>query len=89
MNEEKNHLANNLALHEQELEGIRKSSCEWEDLLRIKLQEAQKDKQAIEEELSDFKINSKEKLRKQKEDFGKKIAQMSEQIEHRLSEGLQ
>lgn len=51
LNEEKNQLASSMALHEQELEGIRRSSCEWEDLLRAKLQEAQKDKQVSEEEL--------------------------------------
>jgi len=74
-----------MALHEKELEGIRLSSCEWEELLRAKLQEAQKDKQAIEEEMSEYKINAKEKLRKQKEDFGKKIAQVNDQMENRLS----
>ncbi len=46
-------------------------------MLKDKLKQAQKEKQAIEEEYSDYKLTVKEKLKKQKDDLNKKILQLS------------
>lgn len=55
-------------------------------MLKDKLKEAQKEKQMIEEEYSDYKLTVKEKLKKQKEDLNKKILQISEEKESQIRE---
>lgn len=53
-------------------------------MLKDKLKEAQKEKQSIEEEYSDYKLTVKEKLKKQKEDVNKKVLQISEEKESQI-----
>jgi hypothetical protein len=72
-------MSSKMALHEQELEGIKTCNSSWEDMLKDKLKETQKEKQNLEEEYSDYKLAVKEKLKKQKEDLNKKIIQMAEE----------
>ena len=64
--EEKNAMSSKMAMHEQELEGIKNCNTSWEEMLKDKLKEAQREKQTVEEEYSDYKLTVKEKLKKQK-----------------------
>lgn len=57
--EEKNSYASKFASHQTELEGARRSADEFEEMLRSKLKEVQKEKQTIEDELGDIKLTSK------------------------------
>lgn len=82
--DEKNTMSSKMAMHEQELEGIRNCNNSWEEMLKDKLKEAQKEKQAIEEEYSDYKLTVKEKLKKQKEDLNKKVLQITEEKEAQI-----
>lgn len=66
-----------MALHLQELEGVRNCNQEWEELLRGKLKEAQKEKQQLEEEIAELKLSAREKLKRMKEENGKKILQLA------------
>ena len=49
LTEEKAALGQKMGLHLQELEGVRNSNSEWEEMLKGKLREAQREKQGIEE----------------------------------------
>jgi hypothetical protein len=42
-------MSSKMALHEQELEGIRTCNTSWEEMLKEKLKEAQREKQSLEE----------------------------------------
>lgn len=55
-------------------------------MLKEKLRETQKEKQALEEEYADYKLTVKEKLKRQKEDLARKITQLSEEKENQLRE---
>ena len=46
-------------LYQQELEGMRNSNNEWEEILKNKNRELQKEKQSLEEELSEAKLHFK------------------------------
>lgn len=83
---EKNHYSNKMELHMQELESLRKSQEDWEQTLRNKLKEAQVDKQQLEQELSEIKLTYKEKVKRQKEDYAKKLNQIADEKEMQMRE---
>ena len=67
-----------MELHLHQLDSIRNGQQEWEDSLRNKIKDAQLEKQRVEEELSETKLIFKEKLKRQKEDFAKKLVQIAD-----------
>ena len=65
---------------------MRKSQGDWEETLRNKLKEAQVDKRQLEHEVSEIKLTYKEKVKRQKEDYAKKLNQMADEKDMQMRE---
>ena len=71
------------------MENIRNSNNEWEEILKDKVKEANKEKQKAEEELCELKVNYKAKLGKAKEESMKKMDEMMKEMEKSNKQILQ
>lgn len=86
---EKSSYNSKFALHQKELENIRNSNNEWEEVLKDKVREVNKEKQKLEEEICEIKVHYKNKLSKAKQESVRKMEDILTEKEKNSKQMLQ